>query len=315
MTPATLGKERRRHSPPTAIRLPGLLAGFLPYYLRHFVAQPYRAAGIRAGLREPGRRHHIAMYDAVIEIMLRGYAELAGCELRRETGQVVVKLMHLGFAFDDELERRSVDGQPLGFDDVFGASGVSEPLAAWREYMRNFDTYPAIREFLFSYVISLYNSHREAGGPGGATFDELIAADWDSGGLLVAMAHVVGRFHSAPPSPDIIGQFSSLGVTAKLADDMVDLRSDLAGKRPNLLESLATEEAELARVNMALAEGRKLSARWWRKNCPKSYARLSMAYERHHVALTSRSLRLANALMWTPALIGHSSVHDTRGRV
>lgn len=302
-----------KHSPPTVIRLPGLLARFLPYYLRHFVAQPYRTAGAR--LREPGRRHHIAMYDAVIEIMLRGYAELAGCELRRETGQVVVKLMHLGFAFDDELERRSADGQPLGFDDVFGASGVSEPLAAWRGYMQNFDTYPAIREFLFSYVISLYNSHREATERGGATFDELIAADWDSGGLLVAMAHVVGRFHSAPPSQDIIGQFSSLGVTAKLADDMVDLRSDLAGKRPNLLESLATEEAELARVSAALAEGRRLSARWWRKNCPKSYARLSRAYERHHVALTSRSLRLANSLMWTPALIGHSSAADTRGRV
>lgn len=307
----TSSEISRRDSPPTVIRLPGLLAGFLPYYLRHLVAQPYRAAGIRAGLREPGRRHHIAMYDAVIEIMLRGYAELAGCELRRETGQVVVKLMHLGFAFDDELELRKVDGQPLGFDDVFGGSGVREPLAAWREYMQNFDTYPAIREFLFSYVISLYNSQREAP----ATFDELIAADWDSGGLLVAMAHVVGRFHSAPPSQAIIGQFSSLGVAAKLADDMVDLRSDLAGKRPNLLKALAAEEAELERVTTALAEGRRLSARWWRKNCPNSYARLSLAYERHHVALTSRSLRLANALMWTPALIGHSSVHDTRGRV
>jgi hypothetical protein len=306
-----------RLSPPTAGRLPGLLVAYFPHYLRHFVSQPYRVSGPRAKLGETGRRHHIAMYDAGIDIMLRGYAEAAGCELQPETGQVVVKLMHLGFAFDDELERRTAGDQPLGFDEVFNGHGVRQPLAIWRSFMQNFDTYGPIREFLFSYVTGLYRHHREgtAGEHSAATFDELVAADWDSGGLLVAMAHVVGLLHSAAPSPDLARQFSSLGVTAKLADDMVDLRSDLTGKRPNLLATLATEEGELEQVNAALTDGRRMGVDWWRENCPKSFARLSSVYGQHHEALTSRWLRLANALMWTPAIIGHSSVYDTRGRV
>ena len=312
----------RRQSPPTLRALPRLLVSFLPIYLRHLVGQPYRAAGFRTNLaglvRTPGLRHHIAMYDAVLEIMLRGYADLAGLRLRHETGQVAVKLMHLGFAFDDELERRTADGLPLEFDAVFGGAGVQRPLTEWRGFMQDFDAYPAIREFLFSYVTTLYASHQKAAAGAGreASFDELVAAEWDSGGLLVALAHVVGRFHSCPPSEDVVGQFSSLGLTAKFADDMVDLRSDLAAGRPNLLDALAREdERDLAQMRDALAAGQTMSSRWWRDNCPHSYARLSAVYEQHAAALTSRWVRLANGLMWTPALVGHSSVTDSRGRV
>lgn len=259
------------------------------------------------------------MYDAVLEIMLKGYSELTGLQLRPETGQVAVKLMHLGFAFDDEFERRTADGQPLSFDAVFGGAGLQRPLGEWRSFMQGFDTYPSIREFLFSYVTSVYASYRSSSEGTGrcASFDDLItAAEWDSGGLLVTLAQVVGRFHSAPPSQDVVRQFCSLGVTAKLADDMVDLRSDLAGKRPNLLDALVREdERELAQVTEMLATRGRMSAGWWRRNCPRSYGRLSTVYERHQAALTSRWLRLANELMWTPAIVGHSSVTDTRGRV
>ncbi len=311
----------RTQAPPTLLRLPALLFAFLPYYLRHLLAQPYRAAGFKGNIislaRVPSQRHHIAVYDAVTEIMLRGYAGMAGHRLRPETGQVVIKLMHLGFAFDDELERRTADGQPLGFDDVFDSASVRQPLAALRAFMQQFDTDGAIMEFLIRYVATLYASHRAAvdNAERPATFDNLTADDWDSGGLLVVMAHVVGRLHAAPPSPETVGQFSSLGVTAKLADDIVDLRADLVGGRPNLLHALAREEGELAQVNAALARDQRMNTRWWRNSCPRSFARLSLVYERHHAALTSRWLRLANALMWTPALVGHSGVSDTRGRV
>jgi hypothetical protein len=299
-------------------RLPLLLAAFLPIYLRHLLVQPYRAVGsgphLADLLRAPGRRHHIAMYDAVIEIMLNGYAELARVPLRPDTGQVAVKLMHLGFAFDDELEHRAAGARSLDFEAVFGGSGVRRPLAEWRGFMQGFDTYGAIRDFLFRYVKGLYAAHRIQAGA--ASFDELVAAEWDSGGLLVALAHVVARFHRSRPSEEIIRQFSSLGVTAKLADDMVDLRSDLAGHRPNLLDALAREdEREHAVMTQALTAQRRMSARWWRLNCPRSYARIAAVYEQHSATLTSRWLRLANELMWTPALVGHSSVADQRGRV
>ena len=84
---------------------------FREQVMRHLVLQPYRAvrpgASLAGLIRQPGLRHHIAMYDAVLEIMLKGYADLAGLRLRPESGLVAVKLMHLGFAFDDELEHRT----------------------------------------------------------------------------------------------------------------------------------------------------------------------------------------------------------------
>jgi len=309
------------HSPPTLVRLPQLLTGFAPFYLRHFLLQPYRAPGPGGAdlIKRPGLRHHIAMYDAVLEIMLKGYADLTGLRLRPETGQVAVRLMHLGFAFDDEFERRTAAGDSLDFDAVFGGAVVEQPLAQWRGFMQKFDTYASIREFLFGYVTTLYTRYRKDTEEAGQSpsFDELIAAaEWDSGGLLVTLAHVVGLFHAAPAPEDVIRQFSSLGVTAKLADDMVDLRSDLAGSRANLLAALAKEhEQEFARMTQALRMERRMTARWWRVNCPNSYARLSAVYGRHHAALASRWLRLANGLMWTPVLVGHSSVTDRRGRV
>ena len=68
------------HSPPGLWQVPALLARFAPYYLRHVILQPYRGLRPPANLRElltrPARRHQIAVYDAVLEIILEGYAEL-----------------------------------------------------------------------------------------------------------------------------------------------------------------------------------------------------------------------------------------------
>jgi hypothetical protein len=323
MPTATRTSRCPRQPAPSLRHLPGLLISFAPRYLRHFASSPFRTDDGRERPRGPlralGLRHHIAMYDAVLDLMLRGYEEISGLRLHPATGQAAVKLMHLGFAFDDEFERRTETGDPLSFEEVFGGTRVAGPLRQWQEFMGGFETYPSIRDFLTGFAGRLYADYLRAGELlcESRDFGQLLEnAVLDSGGLLVALAEVAGRFSGSPPDEEIIRQFTSLGVTAKLADDMVDFRSDLAAGRLNLLEILARQDdTELARVNQALIAGRRMSAGWWRRNCPRGYARLMEAYERYQATLTSRSLLLASRLMWTPTLVGHQPTADSRGRV
>src|SRR5437879_4910486 len=92
--------------PPTLRQTPWILARFLPFYLRHYLFQPYRdrvpLKSLRELLAKPAQRHQIAVYDSVLELLLRGYAELAGYPLRPETGRIAVMLTRIGFALDDE---------------------------------------------------------------------------------------------------------------------------------------------------------------------------------------------------------------------
>ena len=207
--------------------------------MRHAVLQPYRehsaAGNVRELLTKPGRRHQIAVYDAVLELMLKGYAELAGHSLRSETGQVAVMLTRIGFAFDDEYEQRDSRHQPLTLDQIMGSSRVAQRIGEWREFMQRFDNYPAIRESLTAFVAGLYKNYTETSGTtaGSVTFEAMMkSATLDSGGLLVALAHVVAQFHGATVADELAKQFSALGVIGKLADDIIDFGPDLAAGRP-----------------------------------------------------------------------------------
>jgi hypothetical protein len=315
-----------RLRPPTVAAVPALLVRLLPRYLWHFAVRPYRD-GWRAS---PVRRHQTAVYDAVLDIMLRGYAELAGHRLRPETGRVAVALMRIGFAFDDESERREVAGEALAFDDVFRAEPVQRRVREWRDLMVAFDNYDAIRQFLVGHVRGYYQAYRgddlpadagpadpttEEPPPGGEFGRVLVRGVRESSGLLVTLVHVVARLHGTEPSVETLREFSSLGATAKLADDIIDFGSDVAGGHPNLLQVLVREHGEEAAAAPAVTPGRCRPVRWWRRHCPLTYERLLTVYGPYEARLTSPRLRFASRLMWTPAVLGHARRVETRGRI
>jgi hypothetical protein len=312
-----------KNDPPTLRQLPWLLLRFLPYYLRHFAFQPYRESGWLDNARElilvSGRRHKIAVYDAVLELLLKGYAELADHRIHPQTGRVAVMLTRIGFAFDDEYERRQAMNEPGELMDVLGSPAVDEAVQDWRRFMQEFDAYAGIREFLMKFVTDLYAKYTENAADISRSADAdavLKGAILDSGGLLVALAYVVAKFHDVEPADDLLKQFTSLGVNAKLADDIIDFRADFTGDRPNMLRVLAArDEQELRKAVGSVSSRRPMSARWWRRNCPNTYQLLVNSYREHQKNLSSAWLRYTSSLMWAPALLGHARRADTRGRI
>jgi hypothetical protein len=309
--------------PPGLREVPGLLARFAPYYLRHVILQPYRGLGavenIRDLLSRPVRRHQIAVYDAVLDLMLKGYAELAGHPLRPRSGQVAVMLTRVGFAFDDEYERRKSRQENAGFKDLLASRHVQEYVLEWRAFMQDYGEYDSIRNFLMDFVARLYRRYAETvEAPGDQVgFDAMMdGAALDSGGLLVALARVLALFHNDASAEALLTQFSSVGVNGKLADDVIDFQLDVVGGRPNLLLALARgHEDEYAEAMSLAGTGKTLGTRWWQRNCPLTYQQLVAAYQEQQAQITSRWLRYVSRLMWAPALLGHARKKETRGRI
>jgi hypothetical protein len=315
--------SRQDNRPPSLRHVPGLLIRLAPYYLRHVMLQPYRGLRPTDNLRElltsPARRHQIAIYDAVLELMLKGYAELAGHPLRPDTGRVAVMLTRVGFAFDDEYERRKAQQQAAGFEDLLASAHVRERVHEWRAFMRQFEVYDRIKDFLMAFVAQLYQDYADTAQAEdrAAGFESMMrAATLDSGGLLVAVAHVVALFHDEKPTDALLEEFSGVGVIGKLADDVTDFRLDAAEGRPNLLLALASgDEPEHAKALSVIAARRTMSTRWWQRNCPRTYRQLATAYQDHQAFITSGWLRYTTRLLWTPALLGHARKKETRGRL
>lgn len=321
--PIQTGVLGRRRPIPTLYRLPWLLLGFAPWYLKHFVAQPYRRLPWRDSLRQvfkdPKRRHRIALYDGVMNIILNGYAALSGRVVNRGAGRIAIAFTRLAFAFDDEYERRSARGESLAFDAVFGGVQVQQPLREWREFMRPFPTYPAVRSYLEGFVRSLYADYTTGAGSasGSDDFEQLVrAATLDSGGFLKAIAQTVALSQGATLDERVRGQYAALGVLGKAADDMIDFGADGAAQRPNLLSTLVAQTPpEQDVVRDARSTGARINTVWWRKHCPTTFARYFAMCAERYTTLDTAWLRFACHLIWVPALLGRATTNDLRGRL
>ncbi len=301
------------------------VAAFAPSYCYHLLTHPYRPG--RSETSDTGHlarfllRHRAALYDGCVSLILRAWSESAGVALRPDAGRVAVLITRVGFAFDDEFERRHAAGEDVTFGAVMASAALRQSLRAWRDRMESEASYGAIKAFLDQRVAQLHGHYLERDSvltvePGdvAAIVDR---AELDSGGFLMLLVHVTALLHgqSAPPS-DLTREVECLGAVGKLADDMIDFRADLAAGRPNILSALSLEHpAENQRVEAAVADGTRLTARWWRTQCPRTFAAYSTLCDEYLESISSRHLQIVWAMIWLPARFAHALAQESRGRL
>lgn len=283
---------------------------FVPHFTRNLIKHDYRG-----GLLEGGSfsgRVRVAAYDSFISLLLDGYSELAGHQVRPQTGGLIVRLNRLVAAIDDEYEARLADHRSLDFADVLGASQVQAKLVQFGDFLKPYPERRAIRNFLYERVEQNYHTYVSLSASDASKQD----SDWhfqtallDSGGLSECLAHVIGLFHGQPVAEEVAGQFFVFGMMGKLADDVIDFWDDLAANRANLLlgmlhshpaEQKKVEEWAPSIPGTAIRHG----LRWWRRTCPESYADAADLVRDHRARLTSPKILLACDLVLLPAWYG-----------
>lgn len=322
MRPGAAGPARRARTIPTRWILLRM-ALFSPTYIRHFLQQPYRSKSPgqpSVGPRMPWwlRRHRIALYDGTLDLILSGYAEVSGSALRPSSGRMAVLLTRVGFAFDDQFEKRIATNTDVTFESVLESEGVQGALADWRDFMTSDPCYPAMRAFLTDFVGNLHSKYINSVESVASVDvpDILDRAALDSGGLLMTLGHALALYNGETASRDVLTQLSALGIAGKIADDMADFRRDLTAQRPNILQVIASLDEEEGSIAAGAARSTiRLDANWWRMHCPRSFSIFAALCSNNYNALSSRSLRRAWILLWLPAHLGRSLEAGARGRI
>ncbi|MEO3808359.1 hypothetical protein ABGB17_05090 [Sphaerisporangium sp. B11E5] len=277
---------------------------FARHFVRHAARQPYRRGlpvhGETSGIRVKARIR-AALYDAVINLFLDGYTELAGHPLRRETGPLMIRLNRLISAFDDAYERGLTAGGSLRFGAVFAEARVQERLDVLVGFFGQHPERFAVRDFLMARISSQYHRYVKitTAPPASRSFQEdLESAVLDSGGFAECFAHVVAILHGARACERTTEQFGHVGILAKLADDVVDFWDDLAAGRINLLASLIREHPdEYQQLTVTAPQQRRTGIGWWRATCPASFERFTALVSEHKAAVLAPSLSLACDIM------------------
>ncbi|WP_433684714.1 hypothetical protein [Nocardia sp. CA-119907] len=273
----------------------------IPAYALHATLHPYRRDldEPQAALRidRIRARNSAAALDAWVQLLIGAYSNRVGAQARRESGRLAIRYIRLMAAMNREFEYRLATGQSVQLASVLSQPLVAECAMDWRRFTAQHSRNPAIIDFLEQRdLIDDYASYVAV-----TTRDEfgssadlqLESMRLDSGGYLARLVRLIGEFSELPTTPDVLREFRTLGLAAKLADDFADLATDSAEGRYNLLLTLlAAEPAEHAAVTAALANSERLRPRWWQSNAPRSFGTFSAMYERHYAEIESRSLQV-----------------------
>jgi hypothetical protein len=292
----------------TGPRRLSLLGRFLPSVLRHWIRRPYgagrppRPGGLWYRAQTTARS---AVYDAVVNHILDGYAELARRPLRPETGALIILLYRLMAAFDDEYERRVRYGVgALDFAAVLGSPPVQVHLAALSAFLAPHEERHALRRFLERFAADSYERYRRLAASRGGVPDQLALVELDSAGQLVCTAHAIGIFNAHSPGDALVDEFAHLGIVGKLAD-LVDVWADRREGVANLFAAVVATHPDEHAAYLAHAEREpRPGHRFWRSTCPTSFAEYTAIVAAHRAALTAPSLRSAADLMLLPAALG-----------
>jgi hypothetical protein len=293
----------------SGLRLARLSYPLIPYSCWHFMRQPYRRKyGILPLPRNFGTRTRVAAYDAVMTLLIGGFARLTQLRPHPSSGALVILFNRLVGAFDDELERRVNSNLPLQFDEVLMAQAVGDRVDALSEFLTLFSLQSDIRGFLRERVTAQYDRYLGIirSEPCDLDLDSYIeAATIDSAGFAACIAQVLCLFHDVPANDRLVDEFAAFGMVAKHVDDFVDFWPDSQQHRINLLDGFIRQyPEELARISLSSGAPVKAGIGWWAAACPCAVRDFSAALDEHLRRLTTPELRKAAEIALVPALRG-----------
>lgn len=283
-----------------------------PYYFRHFTRRPYRQSVPAINYEYPQvnthKRIRESLYDAMYNVMLDGYVEIAKLDLRTETGLMLNLLIDLTKHLDEYLDDESTD-RHAEIKEILEFPKVKKPYETFCDYTEMCGCSKPV----MSHLSCLFSSHfkdylgvlKKANNT--RKFEDIIeAGKIDTGIWLSSVVEVVRLFNAHEPNNNVNHNFYYLGLVGKFADDMVDIKRDIRRDRINLLYALVSQNSnELDNLNAVIKSGDKLGIRWWRKYCPVSFAGYYGHINEYYNQITSHKIRITGNLLLLPAVTGY----------
>ena len=292
----------------------GLLFRLWPTLLKHYIFRPYHRDLPAAGYRmvealTPRKRSLSALYGAMYNILLDGYAELSGARLSPHTGRMFVLLLEMTRRIDEHIDANVDSPSRLQMEDVLNTDRIQSAVLTFRRYLNHFDCQDCVTTFLRSQFAEHYQSYirRLTSTTESLTLPEALdAAKIDTGMWLASAFTVVALFNGHEPNEALLKNFYHVGMCGKFADDMIDLSGDMKSRRTNILHSLLHEHPQsLLLVKQAIDQPKsRLSLRWWRANCPVVLKEYLSYFDYYYQKLENKKLRFAAGLLMLPALSG-----------
>jgi hypothetical protein len=277
-----------------------VLLALAPLYLRHLLIGPYRRrlSALRpagSGVLRPGIA--AAGFDTCVELILRAYRQLAGHELRSETGAFMLLFMRLVAALDEAYESRLAARLSLNWLDVLHDHRVASHYRQWLLVTTRLGACQPIVRFMDRPDVAVDYQRYVAitTRPSFATdfHSQLESMRLDSGGYLAYLAQLIALFHGRQPIPDVLREFSNFGMAGKIADDLVDLYDDYSRGRHNLLWAISAADATEFEYLLTLRRKRsKVLVADWQAKAPKSFDVYVRCLHSYYQQLHSDDLRL-----------------------
>ena len=274
---------------------------------------PYRRDITELGykLRESSRkqkRRLIALYDAMLNILLEGYIETMGEKIISPTGQMLSILFELTFRLDEYLDKHRKTNDSLSLKEALGDPRIKEQLNLFRNYVRLFGREKPITSYLkemfathYDHYVSLISTD-----VGRESFkNTLEISQMDSGRSISSAMEIVRLFNMHRPNQKILSEFYHLGTVLKFVEDIIDLACDMQKGHLNLFCSLVNQHPdEKANLYREIENQQRFDFEWLNKNCHKTFIEYLSLMESYFSQISSPKLKLVCDLSAVPIFLG-----------
>jgi hypothetical protein len=292
-----------------------------PAYAWHLVVKPYRRdlpiGHLASGSERWRGRHAGAALDMWVASFLGAFGDMAGLRLDRQSGSLAIRYIRLMAAINKEFEHRLAAAKSLALPEILSNPVVKRCHREWEDY--------ATRRMLPADVVSFmnlpdfvddYSHYVSVTTRPGFEVDvqsQLESILLDSGGYLTRLARLVAESRGGKPREVVLRSCFNLGVAAKFADDLADVRADHREGRYNLLLALLTAEpTEHKAFVHADKHQAPLTVDWWCAFAPGSFAEFTREFLRYYRQIGSAGFETLCDLAMLRCLNGSSQRPTTR---